>query len=735
MAVASNENLRIILTAVDNASRVFNTVNKSVANTQTKLNNATKWAKKFTKTIGLVGSIVWGLAVNEFMGFEKQMSKVKAITGANSEEFKKMTALAKKMWATTAFTGKEAGDALEFLGMAWLSVQESMDALPGALELASAGNLSLWESADIATNIMAQFGIEAKNIGRVNDVLAKSATSANTSVQEMADAMKYMGPVANSLKVPLEETASAINVLANNGIKWGMAGQSFSASLLRITKPTDAMQASMDKLNLSLFDSKGQFVWLTKTVKQLEIGTKNMTDKEKAKHIATVFGIQSTKQWLTLLKEGSGTMEDYTKSLENAEGSAKKMAKTQLDNLAGSFTLLKSAISGAMIEIGGSISTYLRPAMDWLTTKISNWRTEWEGLSPGMKTTIKNIGLLVAGITALVVVIGTISILLTPIIAGFWLLSTTLGIVTTAVTVLGKAMLFLTANPIGMLITAIGALVYVGYQFYKNWDDITLGAKYAWKLFSTAVGGSIDWLIKKIGGFLTDVGNWFSEKWNSIKDMFNTVLWVIKTIITAYFNWYVTIIKFVIDAITLAWSEGLNFLKTLISWILEGIGIVWQDAMDLINWIVTTGWTAITWFLTWTMDGLTTKFKGWFSYIEGLYNKVKKWLSYIGIGSSEATKKANDLASQASKTSGARAIGGPVSKGNTYLVWENGPELFTPGTTGRISPNSSLWWGAPAININLWGVTVNNEADENRLVEKIKEELATTLQMYKYWIS
>ena len=90
-----------------------------------------------------MAGVAGGLAVKEFASFEKQMSKVKAITGASSEEFKKMTDLAKKMGATTAFTGKEAGDALEFLGMAGLSVQEAMDALPGVLELASAGNLTL----------------------------------------------------------------------------------------------------------------------------------------------------------------------------------------------------------------------------------------------------------------------------------------------------------------------------------------------------------------------------------------------------------------------------------------------------------------------------------------------------------------------------------------------------------------------------------------------------------------
>lgn len=130
MAVGSTENLRIILTAVDNASRVLKNVSSQIDKTKSSLNKSTEGAKKFTKATALITTVVGGLTVREFASFEKQMSKVKAITGATEQEFKKMTDLAKKMGATTAFTGKEAGDALEFLGMAGLNVKQSMDALP-----------------------------------------------------------------------------------------------------------------------------------------------------------------------------------------------------------------------------------------------------------------------------------------------------------------------------------------------------------------------------------------------------------------------------------------------------------------------------------------------------------------------------------------------------------------------------------------------------------------------------
>jgi len=347
------------------------TARKQLKGISSSLSSISDESKTALKQLWALWLVAWWLVIRQFAAFEKQMSKVKAITNATEDEFVQLNKLAKEMGATTAFTAKEAWDAFEFLWMAWLSVKESLDALPWTLQLAAAWNLALWEAADIATNIMAQFWIKAKDIWRVNDVLAKSATSANTSVWELAEAMKFLWPVANAMKVPLEETAAAIDVLANNGIKWGMAWQSFSASLLRITKLTPKMAASVEALNLSLFDQKWEFVWLIDTVKQLEAGTKSMTDEEKAKHISTLFGIQSTKQWLTLLKEGSWTIQEYTTSLENAWWAAEKMAEIQLDNLAGSFTLLKSAVSWAMIDIGWSMNNELRPQVDLLTESLS----------------------------------------------------------------------------------------------------------------------------------------------------------------------------------------------------------------------------------------------------------------------------------------------------------------------------------------------------------------------------
>ncbi len=573
----------------------------ALSNVAWKLKNAAK---------GLFWSAIW-----EFQSFEQQMSKVKAITWANEEEFKKLTAIAKKMGATTAFTWKEAGDALEFLWMAWLSVKESMDALPWTLELAAAWNMELWEAADIATNIMAQFWIEAKNIWRVNDVLAKSATSANTSVQEMAEAMKYVWPVANSYWVSLEESAAAMNVLANNGIKAGMAGQSFAASLLRISKPTPAMTESIKALNLQLYDQNWKYVGITKTIKQLEAGTKNMTDEQKAQHIATVFWIQSTKQWLTLLKDWSPELEKYTKSLQNAWGTAKKMAKTQLDNLAWSFTLLKSAISWILIDIWGAMSKYLRPAIDSLTDFLSTFRERWDNLSPAMQNVLKIVWVIAWAFTWFLVVA--------------WSIALILPIVTSAVSILSGAFALLTW-PIWLVIWAIAALVlayqtnFLGIQpiideflakmwefftwiseqfmefiniFTWYWERMKEPIMAFWEIISPFVEGFLQVLVD----FFTDTFNnivvIISWAWDVIKWVFKVAIWVIWWIVEVFLNVF-----------TGNWEWAWEAIKNMFS-------LVWEWIKDILSWIVKIIW----WIISQYIDTWKAIFSWWWEFIKWVF--------------------------------------------------------------------------------------------------------------------
>lgn len=652
----ANQDLNIVVKLIDQASGELKKLSGSLDSFGDDVKKQTEWARKFTTAMIWAGTIIGGLAVKEFATFEKQMSKVKAITGATDEQFWQLTAIAKQMGATTAFTADEAGNALEFLGMAWLNAQQSMAALPGTLQLAAAANMELGTAADIATNIMAQFWIEAENIQRVNDVLAKSATSANTNVQEMAEAMKYMGPVANALRVPLEETAAAINILANNGIKWGMAGQSFSASLLRITDLTPAAARSVDELWLSLFDQNGQFVGLTDTVKQLEKGLANATDEQKAMHISNIFWIQSSKQWLTLIKDGSDELERYTEMLENSAGTAEQMAKVQLDNLAWSFTILKSAISGVMIELGARLAPVLRQAVEGLTDLITNFTEKWESLSPAMQNIIMTAGAVAAALAGITVVVWLIGFALPALIAGFSALAATLGFI---------------ISPIGLVIAAIAGLAIAWKTNFLGLQDATKAAVDIIKpLFESIVEGAkqlfegvSEWVnrikepfmtvVNFLKPFIEDYLNNFLEFFKSTFENLITFLsgaWeVISGIIQVALSIIWGIIEIALNLITGNWEGAWNALKEMLAGVWEGIKLIISGAVTMLGALLkqfldTTKlyfsniWTSIKLFLAGIWEGIKGIFGDSIEWISGAIEKGGAFISDVWTNTMEAAK-------------------------------------------------------------------------------------------------
>ncbi|NIU01080.1 MAG: phage tail tape measure protein [Nitrosopumilaceae archaeon] len=338
--------------------------------------------KKMTTrlTLPIVGI---GTAILKTAGdFEKSMKTVQAISGATGQEFDALKAKARELGSTTQFSASEAADAQRFLAQAGFDVKEILDALPGALNLAAAGQISLGESADIASNILTQFGLEAKEIGRVNDVLAKTATSANVNIQQTAEAMKFVGSTAAQLGLPIEEVSSAIGFLGNAGLQGSIAGTSLNRALLNAIKPSDKARAAMNDLGVQVLDAEGNFVGITDIVKQLEknlgltgdttellkqkmeegiepaeameqvLQESGVTADETAK-IFTAFGTRGGRALAALLGQGEA-LEEFTKDLDNAGGTAERIAKKQMEGLNGAVTALKSALQELALAIADS---------------------------------------------------------------------------------------------------------------------------------------------------------------------------------------------------------------------------------------------------------------------------------------------------------------------------------------------------------------------------------------------
>lgn len=242
----------------------FDKANKTV---ESFSNGATKALKAVAKAAAVTGTAAAGIgaaATKVGADFEAQMSTVKAISGATENQFIKLTDKAKDIGENTAFSAKEAGEAMEYMAMAGWKTKDMLNGIDGVMNLAAASGEDLGSVSDIVTDAMTAFGMAADgmtngvaNATYFSDILAKTAASANTNVGLMGETFKYVAPVAGSLGYNIKDTSVAIGLMANSGIKASSAGTSLRSWLSRMASPTDAVATSMKKLGISLTDQKG----------------------------------------------------------------------------------------------------------------------------------------------------------------------------------------------------------------------------------------------------------------------------------------------------------------------------------------------------------------------------------------------------------------------------------------------------------------------------------------------
>lgn len=314
---------------------------------------------------------IFSEAVKTGMDFEAQMSRVKAISGATGEEFSKLKEQAKQLGADTAFSATQAAEGMENLASAGFTTSEIMEAMPGMLDLAASSGEDLASSADIAASTLRGFGLEASSAGHVADVLAKNAAETNAAVADTGEAMKYVAPVAKSMGIEFEETAAAIGIMADAGIKGSQAGTTLRGALSRIAKPTKAMQETMDELGLSFYDSNGKMKSLADITEMLETKMAGLTDEQKNQALITLFGQESLSGMMALMDRGSGEVRKLTDEYKNCDGSAKDMAKTMQDNLSGAVEEFGGSVESLGIEIFENIKGPLKKAVGVGTTEIN----------------------------------------------------------------------------------------------------------------------------------------------------------------------------------------------------------------------------------------------------------------------------------------------------------------------------------------------------------------------------
>ncbi len=303
-------------------------------------------------------------AIQVGMDFESGMSKVGAVSGANAEELQQLTDKAQEMGEKTKFSASESAEAFNYMAMAGWKTEDMLNGIEGIMNLAAASGSDLATASDIVTDALTAMGYGAQDAGRLADVMAAASANANTNVEMMGKTFQYAAPIVGALGYNMEDTAVAIGLMANAGIKADKAGTALRSILTRLSAPPKECANEMERFGISLTDSEGNMKSLTQVMTELRSVFKNLSQTEQtsvAKHIA---GAEAMSGLLAVVNATETDFQKLTTAVNESNGAAEQMANTMNDNVGGKLTLLKSKIEGIMIKLFKRASDSMKDGID-----------------------------------------------------------------------------------------------------------------------------------------------------------------------------------------------------------------------------------------------------------------------------------------------------------------------------------------------------------------------------------
>ena len=404
---AENERLAKTYDKVKKSQEELAKVNTALEQNNTSISNTKTQLAGVIGTAAALGAAIYAGPVKKSRELEAQMSTVKAISNATTEDMTRLTDMAKHMGATTQFTAVEAGKALEYMAMAGWKTDQMLGGLPGIMNLAAASGEDLGQVSDIVTDALTAFNMTADQSGRFADVLAQASSNANTNVSMMGATFQKVAPVAGTLGYSVEDMSLGIGLMANASVKAETAGTSLKTALANMAKPTKQMQAYMDKYGISLTNADGSMKTFREVIDNLRSSLGGLSKTEKTAAATAIFGKESFAGMLAIVNASDADFKKVSDAVNNAAGTAERMAAIKLDNLEGDVTLLKSATDGLQTAIGDALLPTFRAGTQQLTKFVSNL-TEFINANPELVRTIVKVtaGLLAFKAAALTAKLG-----------------------------------------------------------------------------------------------------------------------------------------------------------------------------------------------------------------------------------------------------------------------------------------------------------------------------------------
>lgn len=542
--------------------------------------------------LGAIALGAFAAAVKASADFEKSLSEFKAVTGSTTEQLDQIREKALQLGADTAFSAKEAADAMVELGKQGLSTAQILEgAADATVALAAAGGIELPEAASIAAAALNQFKLQASDLPHVADLLAGAANASATGVSELGQAMSFVGPVAQAMGLSIEDSVGALALFANNGIDASRGGTALRAILSRLVPASKQAAGVMQELGIitkdgsnSFFDAKGNVKSMSEVIGILNDKTKSLTAEQKINALQTIFGTEALAAANVMAGTTAKSFDELQDSI--AKTKAADVAAERMNNLSGAMEELQGSIETVLIRAGSQFQTGITGIVKLLTQFVN----ALGNLNPEIQ---KWIGYLLAGGGAAAIAVGGILLVV--------------GAVERFKDAWAALNLVISNNPIVRVIIIIAALVAAVIAAYKNikvfhdfvdrlWEDF----QPIWDGIRATVESFVNWLtntawprVKEIwDSFVSKVaevgdavgkflGPRLQEAWNGIQEGANGVLsWI-----TGVFN----------PGMKDQWSEMQKNGATLSDWfkvtfgpVLSQVGSqIKSDLLNLVNWFST----------------------------------------------------------------------------------------------------------------------------------------------------
>ena len=659
--------------------------------------NITNVGQKFLPvTAGVVG--LGTAAVKTAADFDSAMSKVAAVSGATGKDLDALRDKAREMGSKTKFSASEAAEAMNYMAMAGWKTEDMLSGIEGVMNLAAASGEDLATTSDIVTDALTAFGLSASDSGHFADILAAASSNANTNVSMMGETFKYCAPIAGALGFSAEDTAEAIGLMANAGIKGSQAGTALRTIMNNLSGDVTVCGSAIGEVTIATTNADGSMRDLSDILADCRTAFSGLTESEKAQAAESLVGKNAMSGFLALMNAGEADINKLSSAIDNCDGCAAGMAETMNDNLAGQLTILKSQLQELAISFGELLMPAIRTIVGWIQ-KFVDWLNS---MDEGTRKVIVTIALVAAAIGPVLIIVGKVISAVGTIMT---LVPKLAGVINAAKGVFAAFNAVCAANPYVLIIAAIVALVAAFIYLWNNceefrqfWIDLWEGIKEiaiaVWEALKEffkaaweAIKSTAETVWNAISSFFTElwegiknifttvvnaISTFLSNAWNAIKNTVTTVFNAIKTFFTMVWNGIESVITTVVTAISTFLSTAWNGIKTVITTVLNviksvvttvwnGIKSVITTVVNAIKTAVTTAWNNIKSAVSNAANAIKNAVSNAFNaMLNGIKNVCGNIYGAVKSGFDKAINFVKNLASEAFQW-GADFIGGIVN--------------------------------------------------------------------------